>query len=78
MASRKNLTTELYVSGALAEGATGPDPGGSAAHGVRAYSTSLGRLMEWRGTFWASVPDITVGTTAPTSPRAGDLWVDTN
>jgi hypothetical protein len=24
------------------------------------------------------IPMITVGTTAPTSPNAGDLWVDTN
>lgn len=24
------------------------------------------------------VPQITVGTTAPTSPAVGDLWVDTN
>ncbi len=25
-----------------------------------------------------SVPSITVGPTAPTSPQSGDLWVDTN
>lgn len=26
----------------------------------------------------AATPTITVGTTAPTSPQVGDLWVDTN
>jgi hypothetical protein len=30
------------------------------------------------GTQLPNIPQITVGTTAPTSPRVNDLWIDTN
>lgn len=75
---RQNLSAELPPAAAIAEGATTPDPGGSAAHGVRLYSTTLSRMVEWTGTFWKSVPLVTTGTTAPSNPRVGDVWIDTN
>jgi hypothetical protein len=28
--------------------------------------------------YWKSIPNITVGTSAPGSPAVNDLWVDTN
>lgn len=60
---------------AIAEGATTPDPG---FEGVRVYSTTLTKLVEWRGGAWHAVARVHVGTSAPTTPAVGDLWVDTN
>ena len=72
-------TQELSFVGplslAIAEGATTPDPG---YLGTRVYSTTTQRVMEWRGNAWISTARISVGTTAPSNPSVGDLWVDTN
>ena len=76
--ARKQLTPEVAFSQAIADLATTPDPGGAAAHGTCVYSTTTSRLMEWSGSYWRIVPSVTVGTTAPTSPRVGDVWIDTN
>jgi hypothetical protein len=27
---------------------------------------------------WQALPNITVGTTAPSSPAVNDVWIDTN
>jgi len=45
--------------------------------------TYSGQTYVWDGTRWYGKPQpdnpqITVGTTAPTSPDVNDLWVDTN
>lgn len=37
---------------AVTEGATTPDPGGTAARGVIAWSTTLGANVRWSGTAW--------------------------
>ena len=43
------------------------------------YIIAAGNLAFSRGgTLLANIPQITVGTTAHSSPRVGDLWVDTN
>lgn len=39
-------------SGAIANGATSPDPGGTSARGVMMWSTSLSDLVIWNGTQW--------------------------
>lgn len=75
---RNKGALEVLPPVAIAENAATPDPGGTAARGTRVYSTTTSRLMEWHGSYWKSMPAVYVGTTAPTSPLIGDLWVDTN
>ena len=29
-------------------------------------------------TSWQTIPKITVGTTAPSEPQVGEIWIDTN
>lgn len=72
------LATNDYLgvaSLAIAEGATTPDPG---ITGVLVYSSTTARLMEWSGTAWKTHTRTYVGTSAPSNPAVGDLWVDTN
>ena len=70
----KSLRYEGLPELAIAEGATTPNPGIS---GVRAWSTTLSRVMYWDGSKWASFqPNITVSATAPPSPYVGQLWLD--
>lgn len=46
---------------------------------VSNYTVVSGNIAFNRGgTLLANLPQITVGTTAHSSPRVGDLWVDTN
>lgn len=61
---------------AIAEGATAPDPG---FDGAVAWSSTTGRQMVWNDTTnaWHSYTPVHVGSSAPSNPGAGDLWVDT-
>ena len=70
----KTFTPTGIPSLAVAEGATTPAPGYSAW----IWSTTLNRPMFWNGARWQAAAPVTVGTTAPSSPSVGDLWVDTN
>lgn len=70
----KSLRYEGLPNLAIAEGATVPNPG---LIGVRAWSTTLARVMYWDGSKWSSFqPSIIVSATAPSSPYVGQLWFD--
>lgn len=58
---------------AIAEGATTPDPGSAAL----AWSSTTSRVMQWSGSAWHSLVPIHVGTSAPSNPQTGDVWIDT-
>lgn len=60
---------------AVAAGDTTPNPGTA---GVMAWSSTLGRPVYWDGSNWHPMASVSVGTTAPANPAAGDLWIDTN
>lgn len=70
-----NLAFKAPLSLAISAGATTPNPG---VVGVTAWSTTLVRQVVWNGTSWNAAPSVTVGTTAPSSPLNGDIWIDTN
>jgi hypothetical protein len=60
---------------AIAAGATTPNPG---LPGVWVWSTTLNLPVHWDGDSWKANTSVTVGTTAPSNPSVGDVWIDTN
>jgi hypothetical protein len=46
--------------------------------GAMYFNTTSNTLFISDGTIWMTHVEITVGTTAPSNPAVGDLWVDTN
>lgn len=68
----KDLSLRAPVSLAIAEGATTP----AAANGALAWSTATSRVMQFNGTSWHALRATHVGTTAPSNPQVGDVWID--
>lgn len=46
--------------------------------GAMYYNTTSTTLFVSNGTIWQPYVEMTVGTTAPSSPVTGDIWVDTS
>lgn len=71
----KSLRYTSLPSLAISEGATTPNPGFT---GVWVWSSTLAKPMYWNGSNWYSTQmNITVSTTAPSSPIVNQLWLDT-
>lgn len=41
-----------------------------------AWSTTLSRVVQFNGTSWHALRAVHVGTTAPSNPQTGDVWID--
>ena len=57
------------------QGGRGLPPGGTAGQAL-IKATGSNFAVEW--ITLPTPPTITVGTTAPSSPAVGDIWIDTN
>lgn len=78
MSGIRDLGFRIPLSIAVADGATSPDPGSTAAVGTLAWSSTLSRPVRWDGAAWRVQPQVYTGSSAPSSPQNGDVWFDTN
>ena len=87
--AEKIFDTHLRIGGPsgplVASGSGSPEGVLTAPVGSRYLRTDgVGGTVEYRketgtgNTGWVSGQKITVGTTAPSSPAVGDIWIDTN
>ena len=72
----RELAFRIPVQIAASPGATSPNPG---AAGVIAWSTTSSTLLTWDGAQWVLAdvaPQITVASSAPSSPTLNQLWLE--
>jgi hypothetical protein len=76
---QRDRELEDYLAGLSAGGAGTPGPPGV---GVPAGGATRDMLVKSSGanydTEWRAFVELTVGTTPPSSPAIGDVWIDTS